>query len=212
MLRRFLGRLFGRGDEPPDARPPWMHDEQFMAWLAETKPGDYKVVMGFGPAQWMDLERGLWGGPTSYAGATIQRCQWRWEGWKGAMVALPELVFVPHDGPPPWWQSRRFVTWHDEAWPAAPSSQLPGEPAGARATADVLITSPEPAAVERTYKATKALRRRYQGWCGILQLRSGRIVCPNCGSWDVDNVGDTVVALCGRCGHEWHATWPSEAQ
>lgn len=66
------------------------------------------------------------------------------------------------------------------------------------------------------YEALKPLRRRWQGWCGVLQMQAGRVVCPECGGWDVDNLGDGETAKClgqrneygSPCEHEWVPKWP----
>ena len=108
-------------------------------------------------------------------------------------------------GPSEWYRNPTFIAWHDAEYPCEEGESAAG-------TADILRDDPLAGKHDGPiYDLLKPINRRYQGWCGVLQLRSGRVVCPECGSWDVDNVGDSVVALCGQCEHEWHATWPPEA-
>lgn len=198
-----------------ECKPEWLDDNEFMAWLRATKPGEYNLVDGW------DWRRDYLSSRfDSVASSLVKRCNWRWEGWLGCGTTTG-LDKVPEEGPGHWWHDRAFIDWHDrnydlEKWGYERKTAQSIAAEIIKFGAENPHCTPEQLN-NLNYEALKGLKRRWQGWCGILQAVSGRIVCPECGSWNVDTVGTT--AKCRgvnneswepKCENEWEPKWPKE--
>jgi len=159
MIRKLLSRIFRRRSElPSDFRPLWLRDETFMRWLAAAKGGDHDVVTHFNDEDWRRLATGdIPEG--SMARNVVDRCRWRWEGWDGRLSVVSSVMPLRPWDPERWWRNPEFVTWHDRVYP--PDDQ--GYTAASMAI--TVIRDPDMAMSPIIYPQTKALRRRYQGWC-----------------------------------------------
>ena len=212
-LFRLIARVRRRAPVPAPARegnPEWLKDEAFMEWIHATMPGEFNLVDGW------DWSRDR--ADDSMIGSAVRRFNWRREGWLGCgtWTALDE---VPDDGPGHWWNDRAFITWHDnkyelEKWGTEKkTAQSIAEEIHAFAAENPHCTPKQ--LHNLNYDALKGLKRRWQGWCGMLQAVSNRFVCPECGTWHPDDSYRGEKLTCGgmknewqKCEHAWEPKWP----